>query len=55
MAPGKLMTPDFRSVDSGTHDRVELSGVPPIGERITVSNITITRVVRRNGAEPRWW
>jgi steroid delta-isomerase-like uncharacterized protein len=33
-----------RSVGSGTHDRGELMGVPPTGKRITVSNITITRL-----------
>jgi steroid delta-isomerase-like uncharacterized protein len=33
-----------RSIGSGTHDRGELMGVPPTGKRITVSNITITRL-----------
>jgi steroid delta-isomerase-like uncharacterized protein len=33
-----------RSIGSGIHDRGELMGVPPTGKRITVSNITITRV-----------
>jgi steroid delta-isomerase-like uncharacterized protein len=33
-----------RSIGSGTHDRGELMGAPPTGKRITVSNITITRL-----------
>ncbi len=40
-AEGKVVT---RSIGSGTHDRGELMGAPPTGKRITVSNITITRL-----------